>query len=91
MNSTWTWYFGTGQNSNGDPHFKGFITHEFGHATGGWLVGHWYQTSNADPSLCDTTNYMQYHTMCSGISDDKSWRWPTLEKHDEHTFQNAYP
>ncbi len=91
MNDTLPWYTGTGQNPSNQVHFRGAIKHEFGHATGGWLVAHWNQPPNADPSLCVSGSWMSYHTMCKGITEAQTWRWNTLETHDKHTFQAAYP
>lgn len=63
--------------------------HEFGHATGVWehLTG---------TTLCSTAGSgVYFHTMCrgqpSGSDWDSEWRKSSLETHDVHTFENAYP
>ena len=86
-------YWGSGSDyPNGEAHARGILTHEFGHAAGGWLdpfVGHWDQEGQVN--LCQHNSSVEFHTMCSGVSKANSWKQATLESHDVHTFENAYP
>lgn len=66
-------------------------SHEFGHATAGWLpplvtAGHWPDTS----SRCNGTNSAQYLTMCGNRLPPDQRDFRDLGDHDAHTFDLAY-
>lgn len=82
------WYAGTGSTPSTEVDLYGVLTHEFGHATGGWgpdlstgADQHW----GSGTALCDS----DLHTMCPAIPTGNS-QWRTLEAHDIHTFEAAY-
>lgn len=82
-----TWYDGTGTPGSNQVDLKSLATHEFGHATGGWLDessgGHWSSSS----SLCTDS---PRHTMCPSINKGENFM-RGLELHDSHTFTGLYP
>jgi hypothetical protein len=64
---------------------RGALTHEFGHAMGGWtpaLGGHW-----TGATLCPGTSSDE--TMCAGYALGAS-HFQTLGTHDIHTAADAY-
>lgn len=78
------WYTGTGSPPSDEADVIGIAAHEFGHA-GGWGP-HFSETSTQCPSTNSTR-----HTMCPG-SEYYGEKWlRSLEPHDEHTFDDAYP
>jgi hypothetical protein len=87
------YFWGSGSEYlSGEVHARGILADEFGHAAGGWLdpfVGHWDEEGYAN--LCQHSGSVEFHTMCSGVSRANSWKQATLEQHDVHTFENAYP
>jgi hypothetical protein len=90
LNTTdYSFYWGSGSAYPDDEvHARGVLTHEFGHASG-WDGSHWNQSGY--PNLCEHDSSVPFHTMCSSVNKQRSWKWATLEAHDEHTFENAYP
>jgi hypothetical protein len=73
-----------------EPHeedFEGVAAHEAGHTTGFWGM---YADCHFDPNgdYCPFTSAR--HTMCPS-QEDGSASFRSLEEHDIHTFQNAYP
>ena len=85
-----SWYFTSGDDFvNGTASARGYLTHEFGHATnfGGAAAPQHFT------SACDSSDLGNYQTMCSQPpfgDQDNAWRWTTLEIHDVHEFQSAY-
>jgi hypothetical protein len=59
-------------------------SHEFGHATGGWTISHWPDTS----TRCQVN--AQRLTMCRAVPQGTDMM-RSLGDHDIHTFQAAYP
>jgi hypothetical protein len=82
---------------------EGVFTHEFGHATRGWLkcVAP-DQEKKKDPcegmhydpvhngQICDSSSWGAYSTMCASIPRAESWRLRSLEEHDEDILKSAY-
>ena len=80
-------FWGSGSSyPSGEYSARGILTHEFGHASG-WDE-HWGDTG--DNQLCPS-NSTDKHTMCASTSPSTSWSLASLETHDIHTFENAYP
>jgi hypothetical protein len=68
--------------------FEGIAQHESGHATG--FAGQYNDHFDEDGDLCPGTS--DRHTMCGGSSVVLGQGWyRSLEEHDKHTFDNAYP
>jgi hypothetical protein len=80
------YYTGYGDTPSGKFDVKSFAAHEFGHATG---FGRGGAKDHFDPSWDVCTNDPK-HTMCPSIDAGKDY-WRSLEEHDRHTFNNAYP
>ena len=76
------WYSGTGDAPANDVDTWSVASHESGHATG--FYGHLEYPS----SICQNDSSMR--TMCP-VYHDGTERQRTLEDHDYHTFENAYP
>jgi len=85
LNSGANFYTGTGTPGTGQYDALSVATHEFGHAAG---LGHFADT---DPSTCNPAGGRLYdNTMC-GALPVRFTTWRSLELHDRHTFQAAYP
>jgi hypothetical protein len=91
IDSSFTWYSGTGDAPAGQQHLRGVMVHEFGHATGwgsGTEASHFADTDAACPSLA-----ADRATMCGKwgtIYQSVQHLMSTLEPHDTHTFLNVY-
>lgn len=83
------WNTGSDAPGPNEQDLRAVATHEFGHATGGWVTpgtkGHWDE--GGEGQLCHDDSGK--HTMCSTITTEEMWQ-RTLETHDQHTFANAY-
>jgi hypothetical protein len=79
------YYTGTGDPGANEVDTWSFGAHEFGHATG-WR-GHYDSDEETSP-LCQVDSTR--HTMCHSLGNGRKW-WRTLEEHDKHTFNFAYP
>lgn len=76
------WYAGDSNGPNDEHDFGGAADHEVGHATG-WK-GHFGNSWD----VCDAPE----QTMCAlGPGEKTPYGWRTLEAHDKHTFDGAYP
>jgi hypothetical protein len=85
LNSGANFYTGTGTPGTGQYDALSVATHEFGHAAG---LGHFADT---DPSTCNPAGGRLYdNTMCGSLPV-RFTTWRSLELHDRHTFQAAYP
>lgn len=82
LNSTESWYSGTGDAPASRVDVWSIASHEFGHGTG-W-VGHYADGG----TLC--SNNSQEETMCPQYFSGTE-RMRTLGPHDAHTFRGAYP
>lgn len=80
-----TWYTGTGDAPASAYDFLSIATHEFGHGTG--FEGHFDQQQPWS-GIC--ANNASRPTMCAA-EDPGRERLRTLENHDVHTFDAAYP
>lgn len=69
--------------------FESAAAHEVGHATG--FSGQ-YDNGHFDPDgdLCGADLFTPTHTLCPSLELQSTER-RSLELHDRHTFQNAYP
>jgi hypothetical protein len=95
----WSWYKNTGNPASDEKDAWGTASHEFGHDVGYWRGdGHFAESDDACPGINDLGNR---NTMCTAALNaqgniDKdvelgtTWK-RSLESHDKHTFQNAYP
>lgn len=79
------WYVGDGTVPAGAWDLQSIVTHEAGHATG-WF-GHFDRDDN---NLCPNNTEVA-QTMCGGEDRRGTKGLRTLENHDEHTINNAYP
>lgn len=79
-----SWYTGTGVPGSSEYDLQALVTHEFGHATGGWG---WERDHFSGSQLCPLSADRQ--TMCSGLNPGVTWK-RELGVHDIHTFQDAY-
>jgi hypothetical protein len=92
IDSDSNWYHTSGDDGvNGTASAWGFLTHEFGHASG---FGNGSSPEHFS-TPCDTSDPANYQTMCAeppgNPSDqDNAWRWNTLEAHDIHEFTSEY-
>lgn len=99
------WYSGAATpNDSNKWDLQGLLTHEFGHATRGWLKcvapdqnktkdpcsGMHYDSAH-NGLICDKADLSNYSTMCDSMpSKVESWRTRSLETHDKDILQNAY-
>ncbi len=83
------WYNGTESPSDGELDRWSVAAHEFGHA-GGFGSGALGDHFAANLSICSYSQPSTRHTMCSGTPKGTTYR-RSLEEHDKHTFNNAYP
>lgn len=85
------WHSGTNAPPPGRVDVRGVATHEAGHAMG--QVVHWNEEEMdflQNPTLCNYPGY-PHHTMCLGGTDGSHYEKRSLEAHDRHTFEAAYP
>jgi hypothetical protein len=80
FDSAENWYTGTGSPASSQIDLFSVATHELGHAAG--FAGHF-----EGGDICPNNNEMQ--TMCAAYTRGTSWP-RSLEKHDKHTFKDAY-
>lgn len=94
IDSSYTWFTGSGQAPPGDQHLRGIMTHEFGHATG------FGSGTSGSPHFVEgdgacTTSASTRATMCvswgGATYDSLEHEMTSLEDHDKHTFLNVYP
>ena len=76
------WHYGTDASGSNEISFRGVALHEFGHMSG-W-VGHFSASSD------ECSGSGPYHTMCANPNQSGDG-WKSLEQHDKHTFNAAYP
>jgi hypothetical protein len=103
MDTAANWYTGSSTpDPSNQPDFQGLITHELGHAHQAWAVctndpdatdpcpGNHYDTTH-NGAICDQSGMpAQYSTMCTSVSTTNSWRWRSLETHDQDLVESAY-